>query len=112
MSRKTISIDEDLHDRLDEHKREEESWTDFVERLFEAAYIEGRDGERTLRAPPDVDAPDVPPDLEATFEEFHDEIASLQEQLDGVLTEDHIDDIANATSAQTGTEIENRMASR
>lgn len=111
MSRKTISIDEDLHDRLDDCKRENESWTEFVQRLFDAVDIEGRDGERTMRAPSDDDA-GVPLDLEETFEEFHDEIAVLQEQLDGVLTEDHIDDIANATSAQTGTEVENRLASR
>ncbi|AAM88769.1 hypothetical protein PhiCh1p97 [Natrialba phage PhiCh1] len=112
MSRKTISIDEDLHDRLDQHKGDDESWTDFVERLYEAAYIEGRDDERTVRAPlEDVDEADIHTYHDAV-EELHDEIASFNDQLEGVLTEEHIDDIANVTSTQTGKEIENRMTPR
>lgn len=112
MSRKTISIDEDLHDRLDEYKREDESWTDFVERLFEAVEIEGHGDERTLRATIDAGDDSDTHSLEAAVDDVHDEIAALQDQLDGVLTEDHIDDIANVTSTQTGKEIENRMTPR
>jgi len=76
MSRKGISIDEELHERGRQLKGDE-SWNDLLQRAFDA--LEEQDG--------DV-ARDVARD-------------ETQDVPDGVLTEDHIDDI--------GAELERRL---
>lgn len=48
MSRKTISVDEPVFDRLDEQRRGDESWTEFCDRVTDVleGETEGRDDER------------------------------------------------------------------
>ena len=43
MSRKTISVDDEVYERWAEHKRDDESWTDLLERGADA--LESEDGD-------------------------------------------------------------------
>ena len=43
MSRKTISVDDEVYERWVEHKRDDESWTDTLERGADA--LESEDGD-------------------------------------------------------------------
>lgn len=49
MNRKTITIDEDAFERLDDLRDDDESWTEFADRAADVleAESEGRDGEHT-----------------------------------------------------------------
>jgi len=70
MSRKTISVDDKVYERWAKHKRDDESWTDILERGVDAL----NDAESTAESPDGDDG----------------------RTMDAVepLTEDHIDDIA------------------
>lgn len=46
MTRKTISLDKETYDRLAELKQDNESWTEFGDRV--AGEIDGRDGEHEV----------------------------------------------------------------
>jgi hypothetical protein len=107
MSRKTITVDEDVYERLDDVKDDDESWTELLLRLYEAAYLED-EGEHTVNATFTGDGSTDVSALELV-QDLHDDVSTLQDDLGDVLTEDHIADIANQTSNQTATEVETRL---
>lgn len=81
MGRKGISIDEDLHDRGTQLKRDGESWNELLKRAF-AALDEGRD---------DTGA-----------------VATNRTVPDDVLTEEHIADIAREAADEVEGRLSRR----
>jgi len=76
MTRKSITIDEDAFARLEGHKQDGESWTEFADRV--ADFLESQDGnnECGLSTPDDV------------------------------LTEDHLDDIGSIVERRVESALE------
>jgi len=71
MGRKTITVSEDVFDRLEDLKDDGESWTDLGERAADA--LEGQDGD--VNAAPNADQPlteehidDIAAEVERRFE--------------------------------------------
>jgi hypothetical protein len=84
-NRKTISVDEDVHERLDDIKKEDWSFNDLLDALADC--YESHNGDVNTQVNTDA----LP---------------------DGVLTENHIDDIANQVAQNTADEVETRLQRR
>jgi len=80
MSRKSTTMGEDAFDRLDGHKHDDESWTEFGHRVADVLDAHDGDGEHASNTPA------VP---------------------DDVLTEGHIDDIGAEVERRVERTLEN-----
>lgn len=72
--RKTITIDAELHEALADRKADDESWTDFLERLAETETDRGQ-AERDVNALTEAHISDI---AAATARRTVDEIETLQ----------------------------------
>lgn len=76
MGTKTIGIREEVYERLKARKREDESFTDVVDRLIEASSADWREGFGTL---PDEDAGDLERAVERSREGAATGLANRQD---------------------------------
>ena len=91
MGTKTIGLREDAYERLKARKREDESFTDLVERLLDEATVDWRDGFGTLDAD---EMTALERTVEASREQLSDGLAGRQQEARDALAAQDRDDEA------------------